>query len=296
MRWLDDTTLRILYRGPLASCNYDCPYCPFAKRRDSRETLERDARDLARFVAWACAAPEPLAILFTPWGEGLVRRHYIEALVALSHAPRVQRVAIQTNLSSNLRWLERANRDTLALWCTYHPGEVTRERFTARLQRLREAGVRFSVGVVGAREHFAEIDALRAWLAPDEYLWINALDPRPPDYYSEAELQRLAGVDPHFTFNAAPPPSLGAVCRGGFDTVSVDGDGNVRPCHFLHTELGNLYDGSFAARRRPQTCSNARCDCFIGYSQRRDLAIPGQFAQGILERVWAGTKDMTTGA
>ena len=29
----------ILYRGPLASCNYDCPYCPFAKRRDSRAQL-----------------------------------------------------------------------------------------------------------------------------------------------------------------------------------------------------------------------------------------------------------------
>ena len=31
--------MRILYRGPLASCNYDCPYCPFAKRRDSADQL-----------------------------------------------------------------------------------------------------------------------------------------------------------------------------------------------------------------------------------------------------------------
>ena len=31
--------MKILYRGPLASCNYDCPYCPFAKRRDSTEQL-----------------------------------------------------------------------------------------------------------------------------------------------------------------------------------------------------------------------------------------------------------------
>ncbi|MEV6932728.1 hypothetical protein AB0M46_50690, partial [Dactylosporangium sp. NPDC051485] len=27
---------------PLASCNYDCPYCPFAKRRDPPERLRAD--------------------------------------------------------------------------------------------------------------------------------------------------------------------------------------------------------------------------------------------------------------
>src|SRR5262245_52291932 len=113
MRWVDDTTLRVLYRGPLASCNYDCSYCPFAKRRDSSETLREDAIALGRFVDWATAYPEPLAILFTPWGEGLVRKHYSEALVRLSHLPNVQRVAIQTNLSSNLRWVAAANRETL---------------------------------------------------------------------------------------------------------------------------------------------------------------------------------------
>ncbi len=32
----------ILYRGRLASCSYDCAYCPFAKRRDTRDTLRRE--------------------------------------------------------------------------------------------------------------------------------------------------------------------------------------------------------------------------------------------------------------
>lgn len=286
MRWLDDSTLRILYRGSLASCNYDCDYCPFAKRRDSAETLRRDAAELRRFVAWARAWPAPLAILFTPWGEGLVRRHYIDALVELSHAPNVQRVAMQTNLSSNLRWLDRANRETLALWCTYHPSQITRSRFTARLERLRAAGVRFSTGVVGAREHLEEIDALRAWLRPDEYLWVNALAPRPANYYSEAELARLAAIDPHFSFNETPSPSLGASCRAGYDTISVDGDGNVRPCHFVSRHLGNLYDGSFQRRSGATACPNQVCDCFIGYVHRHDLPLNARFSQGAMERVW----------
>ncbi|HJU41035.1 MAG TPA: STM4011 family radical SAM protein [Tahibacter sp.] len=287
MRRVDDATLRVLYRGRLASCNYDCAYCPFAKRRDTRETLRRDAADLARFVDWALASREPLAILFTPWGEGLVRKPYIEALVALSHAPHVRRVAIQTNLSSNLAWLGRADRDALALWCTYHPSQVSRTTFLARVAKLRDAGVRFSVGVVGAREHFAEIDAVRAALADGEYLWINALDPRPDGYYAADDVARLAAIDPHFAFNLAPPASLGADCRAGSTAISVDGDGNVRPCHFVRRDLGNLYDGTFAQKRSAAACPNARCECFIGYVHRRDVAVSAAFGDGVMERVLA---------
>lgn len=284
MKWLDDATLRVLYRGPLASCNYDCSYCPFAKRHDSPETLREDATAISRFVDWVIAYPEPIAILFTPWGEGLVRKHYIEALVRLSQQPNVQRVAIQTNLSSNLRWVERANNQSLALWCTYHPSQISRAAFLDRLQVLRDAQVRFSVGIVGAREHFGEIEAMRAALAPEEYLWINALDPRPQGYYTPDDTAFLTAVDPHFAFNASPPSSLGASCRAGSLSISVDGAGNVRPCHFLSTHLGNLYDGTFHTRREQMKCTNSRCDCYIGYIHRTDLPLSEQFFQGALER------------
>jgi MoaA/NifB/PqqE/SkfB family radical SAM enzyme len=36
----------------LASCNYDCPYCPFAKRHDPPELLRADRAALARFTDW----------------------------------------------------------------------------------------------------------------------------------------------------------------------------------------------------------------------------------------------------
>ncbi len=282
---LNDTPLRILYRGKLASCNYDCSYCPFAKRKDTRATLARDAADLERFVHWVREYQRPIEILFTPWGEGLVREHYVEALVEMSHIPHVRRVAIQTNLSSNLKWLNRADPATLAFWCTFHPTQITRSKFLARLERVRTAGFRFSVGVVAAHEHFGDIESLRRELLPDEYLWINALSPRPADYYTSSQLDFLSNIDPHFSFNASPPPSLGATCRAGDTSISVDGDGNVKPCHFLGTPLGNLYDGSFFEKRRSAACTNARCDCYIGYIQRTDLPELRPFETGALERI-----------
>ncbi|MBK3631322.1 radical SAM protein, partial [Streptomyces sp. MBT49] len=62
--------LTLLYRGPLASCDYDCPYCPFAKRRDSTELLRADRAALERFTRWAAdRTDDRLCLLFTPWGE-----------------------------------------------------------------------------------------------------------------------------------------------------------------------------------------------------------------------------------
>ncbi len=278
--------LSLLYRGRLSSCNYDCPYCPFAKTRDTRATLQRDAADLARFVDWVeHDAPADISVLFTPWGEALVRRHYREAMTRLSHLPHVRRVVAQTNLCIGLDWLDHVDRDRLALWCTYHPGQVRREAFVARCLRLRERGVRFSVGMVALHEHADEIARLREALPADVFLWLNAYDERGPGYYDAADTARHLAIDPWFGYNLEPPPSLGAACRAGEDVVSVDGDGEVRRCHFVATPLGNLYDGSFLGRLGARPCPRAACDCFIGYVHRKDLPFGEAFAGGQLERV-----------
>jgi MoaA/NifB/PqqE/SkfB family radical SAM enzyme len=281
--------LSLLYRGRLSSCNYDCGYCPFAKTRDSRATLQRDAADLARFVDWVSRREHAVSILFTPWGEGLVRRHYRDAMTRLSHLPHVRRVAIQTNLCIGTRWLDRVDTRSFALWCTWHPSEVSLEVFVGRCRELHRRGIRFSVGMVAMRESFDDIERLRAALPEDVPLWLNAYDVRPPEYYDDDAVARLARVDPHFRWNLSPPPSLGAPCATGTRVLSVNGDGDVRRCHFVAEPLGNLYDGSFEARLGPRPCPKRTCDCFIGYVHREDLPFVTDYAGGQLERVPART-------
>jgi hypothetical protein len=277
--------LSILYRGPLASCNYDCPYCPFAKRRDPPAALRADRRALERFVDWvgACTG-DSLSVLFTPWGEGLTRSWYREALVRLSHLPHVERAAIQTNLATRVGWLADADRSTVALWCTYHSGQVARSAFLARCAELRDLGVRHSVGVVGLPEHLAEARALRAELPDDVYLWVNAADGHSYDAGAEAAWTAL---DPHFGYSVRPHASLGAACRTGETVISVAGDGTVRRCHFVPEPIGNLYDGTWRAGLRPRPCPNTTCDCHIGYVHLRTLPLYDVFAGGVLERIAA---------
>jgi hypothetical protein len=277
--------LSVLYRGRLASCNYACGYCPFAKRRDSREALARDAADLQRFVAWALAQTRPLQVLFTPWGEAMIRKPYRQAMLQLAAAAHVHTVSIQTNLSGPTAWLSEAPVGKLGLWCTYHPGETTQARFLERCARLSAMQVRFSVGVVALREHFDEIRSLRAALSPAVYLWLNAYNDLGPGYYTEDEQAWLAAIDPWFGHNAQPSRSAGRPCRAGSDAISVDGDGTVRRCHFLPQVLGNLYKQPIDEMLAERSCRRRMCDCYIGYAQRRDLPFVDDFGDGVLMRV-----------
>jgi hypothetical protein len=275
--------LTILYRGPLASCDYDCPYCPFAKRRDSRAQLLADRAALERFTAWVASCGHPVSVLFTPWGEGLVRPWYRRVLVELSRQPHVARVAIQTNLSQRVGWAADADSSRLALWATYHPGQVSFDRFLSRARELTDLGIRHSVGIVGLPAHYDDAARLRRVLPAETYVWVNAAEGHS---YTDDEAARWTAVDPLFTWSRHPHASLGLPCRTGDTVVSVDGAGTVRRCHFVPAVLGNLYDGSFRAALRPTPpCPVAACDCHIGYVHLVPLGLYDVFANGILERI-----------
>jgi MoaA/NifB/PqqE/SkfB family radical SAM enzyme len=277
-------TWNILYRGSLSSCNYECGYCPFAKTTNTRAELLQDERELERFVAWAAGQQRRIGILITPWGEALVHQYYRRAMTTLSHLPHIYRVAVQTNLSVPINDFTAANRDTLALWTTFHPSQTTLLRFVARCRELDAAGIRYSVGVVGLREHFDAIEELRQALRPEVYLWVNA-SKRQPDYYQAEEVARLQKIDPYFHWNLYRYASGGKSCTAGETSFTVDGDGQVRRCHFIEAVIGNIYTAGFPDCLSPRLCSNATCGCHIGYVHRPELGLNGLFAHGLLERI-----------
>jgi hypothetical protein len=277
--------LTILYRGTLSSCNYACPYCPFAKHWESPAELAEDRAGLERFCEWTTSrSQDRIAVFFTPWGEALVRHWYRQAIVDLSQLPHVTKVAVQTNLSCNLEWLRDARRDKLGLWCTYHPGQTRLESFLAQCQQLTELGVNHSVGCVGLREHLADIEALRRTLPDETYLWINAFKSK-PDYYDPAIVESLTAIDPLFPLNNARHASRGQACRTGHTVVTVDSRGDLRRCHFVDTVIGNLYDPDFDAALYPVACPNETCGCHIGYVHLERLHLDSVFGSGILERI-----------
>ncbi|MEA3210207.1 MAG: hypothetical protein QOE70_3264 [Chthoniobacter sp.] len=284
------THWNILYRGSLSSCNYACGYCPFAKTRNTPAELASDAEQLARFIAWVRGRKQSIGVLFTPWGEALIHRAYQRAIAELSHFPNVRRVAIQTNLSCQLDWLADCDRSTAALWATWHPTQAPLERFVAQCRRLDELGVRYSVGVVGLREVLADIERLRARLPRHVYLWVNAWK-REAGYYGDAEIRRIERVDPFFRLNTVRHRSHGLPCRTGSSVFSVNGDGDLRRCHFIPQLLGNIYEPGFERALVPRPCTNETCGCHIGYVHLEPLDLYARFGDGVLERIPRGWPD-----
>ncbi len=285
---------RILYRGSLSSCNYGCGYCPFAKTTNTREELDRDRDQLNQFVDWVEANRQPIGVFFTPWGEAIIHRYYREAMVRLSRFEHIHRVAVQTNLSGHLDDLAAARTDRLAVWATFHPGETDVPRFLKRCDCLRELKIQFSVGVVGFHEHFKIIAELRGLLHDEVYLWINAPKSSGIDY-SETDMQFLTSIDPYFRWNTERWPSRGKPCQTGLTSFTVDGEGDVRRCHFVDGIIGNIYSDEVWKHLYRRACPNATCGCHIGYVHRDDFQLEQLYGENLLERIpvaWPSVSSM----
>lgn len=287
--------LKLLYRGPLASCNYGCSYCPFEKQPPTPAQLEDDRLALERFVDWVGRRAAPTDVLFTPWGEALIHAHYQRALIELSHLPLVGRVAIQTNLSAPLGWLERCEPSRVGIWATYHPAHADRERFLERCVALHRRGVSLSVGVVGLRDHIGPIASLRSELPGEVYLWVNAYKRGGRDYYRPGEAALLGRVDPLFHLNRHPQPSNGRACRAGCSVAAVAGDGTLRRCLFTAETLGNIYHG-YELHRSPRPCPAPECRCHLGYAHLVHLGLHERFGAGLLERALPAWRQIRSAA
>lgn len=274
---------RILYRGSLDSCNYDCGYCPFAKKKNTREELAYDKKCLEQFTDWVTHRTENISILFTPWGEGLIRSYYQKALTYISHLPHINKVAIQTNLSCSLDWIKEVNKEKFALWITYHPKEVAFDKFVSNCRTLIEWGIDFSIGVVGVKEHFEAIKKLKEEIK-ERYIWINAYK-REKNYYSSTEEKWLTAVDELFPYNNKVYSTKGKKCAAGHTSFTVNEKGDVHPCHFIPKKLGNIYTDDMNNILAPTPCTNTECRCYIGYINLEELQLDSIYGEGIVARI-----------
>lgn len=277
MKW------HVLYRGPLSSCNYDCSYCPFAKTTNSKEELAIDKANLLKFVSWIKNRKETFELLFAPWGEALVRKYYQEALIELSHFKNVKKITVQTNLSSTLTWLKKVNTKTFSLWTTFHPTQISIDKFANKSLELEKLGIRHSVGFVALKEELETLETLREKISPNIYVWANAFK-REKNYYSETEIQRILKVDSLFTINKKTYTSLGEKCSAGFTSFSVDGDGNISRCNFIKEIIGNIYINNFHKSLFPKLCIVEECKCYIGYIHLEKLKLQEVY-DGIFSRI-----------
>jgi len=277
----------LYFRGSLTSCNYDCPYCPFSKNKDSAETLAKDRAYVQTFVNWVReqgVAGHQLSVFFNPYGEGLIHRWYKAAMIELSHMEHVEKVAIQTNLSAKLDWTDELNPQKTAFWVSYHPGQTSQERFLSQCDALHRRHIPFSVGSVGVKSAFDTLASLRQALPQDVYMWVNAFKDK-PNYYSDEDIALLRGIDHEFERNVVNYESLGHSCNTGFDVFYVQGPGIVKRCYKDRRVIGHLYRDGLEGLSKHRACRMNLCDCYIGYIHMPELELETVYGDQLLERI-----------
>ena len=155
--------LSLLYRGPLASCNYDLPLLPVRQTATRRLQLEVGTRPPCPFrrVGRRRLATHSLRILFTPWGEARY-----PPLVSAGASPTDPLAAYSASRDSNELVLPSIGwgRDLSRIGLVYLASDA---RFTLRRVRRRKAAAARRrraqlVGVVGLREAFDAITIPRS--------------------------------------------------------------------------------------------------------------------------------------
>ncbi len=262
----------LYYRGVLKSCNYQCSYCPFAKRQTSRAELAADQKALERFVSWVETTPlaRPISVLFTPYGEGMIHPHYWEAFARLSRSENVAMVSAQTNLSFDaaqfLQALHQqgAQLEKVALWASWHPEMTSAQAFADKVQLLSQS-IQITAGAVGDPARLRELAQLKRLLGNLPF-WVNRMDGLGRRCTAE-EKQAFCALDPLYRLEDQRFPADLSVCTGGTQSLFVEADGSVYPCNRSKQRLGNLYQREWAV---PERCKG-KCDCFLAYANRKDL-------------------------
>lgn len=276
----------IYYRGALCSCNYSCHYCPFALKKNSRFELQKDKTELNRFIDWLSQQNNSLSygIMFTPWGEAMIRKYYQQAFIALSFMPHVHKVCAQTNLSGDVSWLKECCHDSSALWISYHPQEVSFTSFVNKCDWLYQHNISYSVGMVGLKEYLPAMKNLRKALPDDVYLWINAFKDK-EDYYQEEDINAMLNIDPLFHLNLNNYECLGQPCDSGQYSFLVGQGGGLYRCHFIKHSIGNLYKDKLVDILKSKPCPNKLCECYLGYMHLKQNDLYTLFGERFLERI-----------
>lgn len=256
-------------------CNYNCGYCDQTHDRyAAKNGYTAHAFDNVTLEKWLKAfahhfRDKRLSLVITGGEPMIDRNNTVQFLRELSAMPTVECIRIDTNASWDPDAFEKIDLSKIILMCTYHPGQVSKERFMGRIDRLLDAG--FKVGMVNYvmnKENFPMYERVKKQLATRGI----PLHPNPlwdaKGQYSAEDLsllkEELPELDYMYRTRIASPhqrrclfPALG---------YEMDQIGNIHVgCHsgvsgnFFNNKLPGLFAGAVP-------CPHHSCVCLDKYS------------------------------
>lgn len=278
-------TKDIFFRGNIDFCNYSCSYCPFAKKTQSIDKIQKEEDNLKKLFFYVKNMDEDANIMITPYGEALIHPIYQVFMARLSTLDNVRKIGIQTNLSVDTKnlisTLEENNADfsKIMIWATFHSQFTDIKQFCNKANKLSSL-VSISCGIVANRKNFEEIKNLRQGLRPDVYLWINAMD-KIKNKFTEDEISSLSHIDPFFAYEFYEK-------RIDFKKSRSDDFSICQSYNKIYADINKYSSSCFFKKKKAisSSCNNHKiCDCYLGYSNFKDNYLSRFFGENIIFRI-----------
>lgn len=278
-------TKDIFFRGDIDFCNYSCSYCPFAKKTQSIDKIQKEEDNLKKLFFYVKNMDEDANIMITPYGEALIHPIYQVFIARLSTLDNVRKIGIQTNLSVDTKNListleeNKAYFSKIMIWATFHSQFTDIKQFCNKANKLSSL-VSISCGVVANRKNFEEIKNLRQVLRPDVYLWINAMD-KIKNKFTEDEISSLSHIDPFFAYEFYEK-------RIDFTKSRSDDFSICQSYDKIYADSYKYSSSCFFKKKKAisSSCNNHKiCDCYLGYSNFKDNYLSRFFGENIIFRI-----------
>ena len=257
-------TKDIFFRGNIDFCNYSCSYCPFAKKAQSIDKIQKEEENLKKLFFYVKNMDEDVNIMITPYGEALIHPIYQEFMARLSTLKNVRKIGIQTNLSVDTKNListleeNKADFSKIMLWATFHSQFTDIEKFCNKANQLSKL-ISISCGIVANKKNLDKIK----------------------NKFTEDEISSLSHIDPFFAYEFYEK-------RVDFKKSRSDDFSICQSYDKIYADINKYSSSCFFKKKKAisSSCNNHKiCDCYLGYSNFKNNSLSRFFGENIIFRI-----------
>lgn len=263
-------------------CNFSCSYC-CCKGHRRHPFSERQFGQTQKIWDLLSQLEDSLLVRINFDGETLFDPWAKKCAGYISRIPNVRICEFFTNNSiPPEEYLDRIDPKNTTFNCSFHPEQISLEKFMSHIDILRKAGCEVIANMVIPPELTEEVPRIceifkkkairfrpcilqgyyRGRVYPHDYS-PEQLEILKKHYYSPLEFDFMMGRSPK-----------GLDCYAGVDMINIFLDGSVRRCSIGKIgRVGELVSGKLKLKKTPYPCSHPDCVNFchmIGLKEFRD--------------------------
>lgn len=272
-------------RRPALTCNFTCSYC--IVKNQKRHPFSEEHYQQTRLIWDNLSGIEDKILVRVNFdGETLADEWAMKSTLYVSKIPNVRICEFFTNNSIDPRtYLDRLVPEKTTFNCSFHPEQMSLEKFFEHIDLLKKAGCRVMANMVITPQLCRKLPTLVKLFEDKDVVFrpcllLGYLDGQLfPHDYTESEreiIKKYFYSDFEFAYEMGKSPK-GQDCYAGVDMLGIFLDGTVKRCGII--KIGHIKDivsGKVKLRQEPYPCPHNDCTNYshmMGLKEFRDKYI-----------------------